>query len=152
MSAGRGKAAVSEKPDKSTTRVLRDELGERLPQAASSDRALSSSGRLSLHIEGTKAGSMTLQFAERMVVGRSDADSDTKPDLDLAPYGGELNGVSRAHAVFAYRNNAIFVEDLGSTNGTRLNGLELVANQPYRLRDGDELEFGRVRVTLRFVG
>ena len=36
------------------------------------------------------------------------------------------------------------VEDLGSTNGTRVNGESLAPHQPRALRDGDEISFGGV--------
>lgn len=107
------------------------------------------STRLVLYIEGIRRTTVTLQVAERLIVGRSDTDTGLKPGLDLAPFSGEASGVSRNHAAFSFRNGTVFVEDLGSTNGTRLNGLELISNDPYRLRDGDELEFGSIRVTVR---
>ena len=43
------------------------------------------------------------------------------------------------------------VVDVGSSNGTDVNGNVLVANQPVRLRDGDLLRFGeavKVRVQI----
>jgi pSer/pThr/pTyr-binding forkhead associated (FHA) protein len=48
-------------------------------------------------------------------------------------------------------SKALYIEDLNSTNGTRINGFSLEARRRYRLRDGDELEFGHVRMILRFV-
>ncbi|MEL6310133.1 MAG: FHA domain-containing protein [Chloroflexota bacterium] len=42
------------------------------------------------------------------------------------------------------------MEDLGSTNGTRINGFQLTADQKYRLRDGDEIEFARLRSDIVF--
>jgi hypothetical protein len=47
-------------------------------------------------------------------------------------------------------NRALYVEDLDSTNGTRINGFSLEPRRRYRLRDGDELEFGHVQMILRF--
>jgi pSer/pThr/pTyr-binding forkhead associated (FHA) protein len=34
--------------------------------------------------------------------------------------------------------------DLGSTNGTHLNGQRLIPNQPRVLRDGDEVRLGKL--------
>jgi pSer/pThr/pTyr-binding forkhead associated (FHA) protein len=45
----------------------------------------------------------------------------------------------------------LFIRDLGSTNGTRLNGALLSPEQPVRLRDGDELELGQFRTVVRFI-
>lgn len=49
--------------------------------------------------------------------------------------------ISRAHALLAYKGDHLFVQDLGSTNGTLLNG---VREQHATLSDGDELRMGRL--------
>ena len=61
--------------------------------------------------------------------------------------------MSRRHATIVQDNEhkALYIEDLNSTNGTRINGFGLEPNRRYRLRDGDEVELGRVRMVLRFV-
>jgi pSer/pThr/pTyr-binding forkhead associated (FHA) protein len=48
--------------------------------------------------------------------------------------------VSRRHARFFMQNDNIFVEDLGSTNGTFLNGERI--SSPQQLRKGDVITFG----------
>jgi hypothetical protein len=53
--------------------------------------------------------------------------------------------VSRAHAIVEVLTEGAIVRDLGSTNGTFVNGRRV---QSRRLRDGDELRFGNTR--LRF--
>lgn len=58
--------------------------------------------------------------------------------------------LSRRHARIFAEDGAVYVADLGSKNGTRVNG-DAVAKQPALLRDGDEVSFGaalsyRVRV------
>ncbi len=54
--------------------------------------------------------------------------------------------VSREHAAFVRRGQSWWVLDLGSTNGTRVNGVD-AAEHP--LSDGDEIEFGEVTVLYR---
>lgn len=49
-------------------------------------------------------------------------------------------GVSREHASLLRRESAWWAQDLGSSNGTFVNGLPATA--PMRLRDGDEVRFG----------
>jgi pSer/pThr/pTyr-binding forkhead associated (FHA) protein len=49
--------------------------------------------------------------------------------------------VSQVHARVFRRNGEIYVEDLGSRNGTLLNGRPLSSAQ--RLRRGDKVQFGR---------
>jgi predicted component of type VI protein secretion system len=48
--------------------------------------------------------------------------------------------VSRRHARFLRQNGAVFVEDLGSLTGTRLNGERITGKR--RLRDGDLVQIG----------
>ena len=55
--------------------------------------------------------------------------------------------VSRRHARFVIRDEGVFVEDLGSTNGTFLNGIRV--SGPQQLRLGDEITFGE-KVVLVF--
>lgn len=65
-----------------------------------------------------------------VVVGRS-------PSSDIVidePY------VSATHARFTIQGPALVLEDLGSTNGTMVNGHTI--DQPVTLRDGDEVQVG----------
>jgi hypothetical protein len=107
--------------------------------------------RLLLQMGGENRTTIGIPVTERMLVGREDSQGSIKPEIDLAPYDGLTNGVSRRHAVITYEDGALFIEDLSSTNGTRINGFQLTPERTYRLRDGDELEFGRIRMVMRFV-
>jgi predicted component of type VI protein secretion system len=49
--------------------------------------------------------------------------------------------VSRRHAKLTRSGEAFFLEDLGSSNGTYLNGTRLVARQP--LMSGDKIRLGQ---------
>lgn len=106
--------------------------------------------RLLLQMENESRSTVGVPISHRINVGRADSKGN-EPDLDLTPYGAVQNGVSRLHATIIYEDETLYIEDLGSTNGTRINGYQLTPNRRYRLRDGDELEFGRVRATLRLV-
>lgn len=55
--------------------------------------------------------------------------------------------VSQLHARLFRRDGDIFVEDLGSTNGTFLNGKKVSA--PVSIRKGDKIQFGRTTVEVR---
>jgi len=109
--------------------------------------------RLLLQIGGQNQTTVGIEVKDRIILGRSDPVADFFPDLDLSPYGGQEGGVSRRHATIIQDddNKALYLEDLNSTNGTRINGFSLEPRRRYRLRDGDDLEFGRVRMILRFV-
>lgn len=82
------------------------------------------------------------------VLGRLDATRGVFPDVDLTPDGGLEGGVSRRHARVHQQKSQFFIEDLGSANGTFLNGQRLTPYLPHPLRDGDEVQFGRVRVQI----
>ena len=51
--------------------------------------------------------------------------------------------VSRHHARITIDDQAAMLEDLGSKNGTQIQGAEITA--PTALKDGDEIEFGHVK-------
>ena len=55
--------------------------------------------------------------------------------------------ISKEHAEIALRGDRWYLRDLGSRNGSRVNGVE--AHEPVALRAGDHVEFGQValRVT-----
>lgn len=76
--------------------------------------------------------------ASRHTIGRL-------PDCDLHL---DDSTVSRQHAAVVRRGDRWWVLDLGSTNGTRVNG-QTAAEQP--LADGDSIELGDVVVTFRTV-
>lgn len=73
-----------------------------------------------------------------LVVGR---DPPAPPDL-AARLAREYDNVSRRHAEFSLRDGECWITDLGSLNGTYVDGQPLAANRPARLRDGQTVRFG----------
>jgi pSer/pThr/pTyr-binding forkhead associated (FHA) protein len=69
-----------------------------------------------------------------------------KPNNDLAFNRPEISG---NHAAFLFENNDYYVTDLGSTNGTLLNGAQLVAREKYKLQDADVITIAPY--TIQFV-
>ncbi len=151
------KSDAPPEPSKRVTSLLDEKKALPMPPEERAARPqtgrLTAPWRLLLQIGGQNQTTVGIEVKGRIVMGRSDPVGNFYPDLDLSPYGGQEGGVSRRHAVIVQDddNQAIYLEDLNSTNGTRINGFSLEPHRRYRLRDGDELEFGRVRVTLRFV-
>lgn len=92
-----------------------------------------------------------LDLKSVIIVGRSSEEDERHPGLDLAPFDAYQHGVSRQHAAITQHEGSLYIEDLGSTNGTRINGFQLVARRKYRLRDGDEVEIGRIRTLVQFI-
>jgi len=64
--------------------------------------------------------------------------------------GNELvladDSLSRMHARFTFAEGTITLEDLGSMNGTRLNGTKITGRQA--VKGGDVVHFGNVKATL----
>jgi hypothetical protein len=104
---------------------------------------LGKSAQLALRIRG-HAEPVHIEVQDRFVIGRVHSRSTEKPDLNLNRYGGFFHGVSRQHVAILKDENLLQVEDLGSTNGTYLNGTRLLPHQPRMLRDGDELCLGHM--------
>lgn len=57
--------------------------------------------------------------------------------------------VSGSHAKLVFENGRYLVVDIGSTNGTRLNGRKLTPNVPEPLASGDTIQFGQTAFTFR---
>ena len=58
--------------------------------------------------------------------------------------------VSGRHAEIVTDNAGTHLTDLGSTNGTVVNGQKLAPNEPQLLLEGDEIQLGQSRFTFRF--
>lgn len=56
--------------------------------------------------------------------------------------------VSRRHATITVENNVVNITDLGSTNGTQVEGARLSPNQPTVLGAGGTVKFGNTSLTL----
>jgi uncharacterized RDD family membrane protein YckC len=82
-------------------------------------------------------GGRRIELAEgELVVGRG-------RDCDLRVRDGS---VSRAHALVSVTPGRVTVQDLGSSNGTRVNGSP--AREETEVLVGDQIRLGRVRLTL----
>ncbi len=78
-------------------------------------------------------------------IGRPDGPTGTYPDIEV-----DLDdGVSRRHAEVRQEGSSVYVVDVGSTNGTILNGELLTPHQPAPLLRGDRIRIGE-RVEIVF--
>ena len=83
---------------------------------------------------GGRAGEHFVPQGERTTIGRS-------PDCDV--FLDDVT-VSRKHAVLAQKDDAFFIEDQGSLNGTFLNRKRIESG---RLENGDELQIGKYKLS-----
>lgn len=93
--------------------------------------------------------SISLKMAERLILGRQS--DQNRPDLDLARFKAAEHGISRIHATLESNEAGVYLMDLGSRNGTYVNGQALAAFNPCYLADGDVLRFGKLTVTLALI-
>jgi pSer/pThr/pTyr-binding forkhead associated (FHA) protein len=93
-------------------------------------------------------GSVELPLSKEVILGRLDPGRAIFPDVDLTSQDGIDKGVSRRHARITLREGQVFVEDLNSMNGTFLNATRLVPELPYPVKDGDQIQLGKLLVTV----
>jgi hypothetical protein len=106
---------------------------------ASSDRptgAFQITARMREGKGGLGAGSLILPTGERLSLGEAVVTIGRKPEstLQLAD-----PNVSRNHAEIRPHGNGWVLVDLGSTNGSRVNGVRVSSHE---LNEGDEIAFG----------
>jgi hypothetical protein len=99
-------------------------------------------GRMREGKGGAGAGSLLLPTGERLQLGEALVTIGRRPESTLQL--GDPN-VSRNHAEIRPHGNGWVLVDLGSTNGSRVNGTRVSSHE---LREGDELAFGST--VLRF--
>jgi predicted component of type VI protein secretion system len=89
-----------------------------------------------------------LPLGDRMefTLGRVSDAQPIMPDIDLTPYQAYASGVSRLHAVLKREGKRVFVMDLGSSNGTYLNGVRLKPNIDQTINHGDMLALGKLKI------
>jgi pSer/pThr/pTyr-binding forkhead associated (FHA) protein len=93
-----------------------------------------------------------VEIEDVIVIGRSEPGYGTSPDLDLTSHNGQAHGVSRRHAILLPTDEGLCMVDLDSMNGTWINGMYLQPGQKYRIRSGDRVEFGTLKLLVRVAG
>jgi pSer/pThr/pTyr-binding forkhead associated (FHA) protein len=101
--------------------------------------------RLSLKVLDT-GEIIVLEGGSEFTLGRVSGSQPILPDIDLTPYKAYESGVSRLHATIKIETMTIIVIDLGSANGTRVNGKKIPPHTPQTLENGDILTLGKCKV------
>jgi FHA domain/zinc-ribbon domain len=128
-----GTLLVKDEPGSETTMSYTPEEGEEGGLVSLGD--LGAEGpALVVRSGGGRAGEHFVPQGERTTIGRS-------PDCDI--FLDDVT-VSRKHAVLVYKDDAFFVEDQGSLNGTFLNRRRIESG---RLENGDELQIGKYKLS-----
>ncbi len=85
-----------------------------------------------------------------IVIGRSDPVSGISPEIDLSPFAAYQMGISRRHAIIRRQGTYLQLVDLGSRNGTYVNGKKAEPHQPVKLHNGDEMRLGKMALRVYF--
>ena len=101
--------------------------------------------RISLHIVRT-GQILPLVGRDDFTIGRVSQGQSILPDIDLTPYEAYSQGVSRLHATIRIEQKKITIEDLGSSNGTRINSKKINPHQHHPIIHGDVIALGRFKI------
>jgi len=108
--------------------------------------AAPASGRLVAKPSGTE---VPLPAGPEIRFGRFDSVTGMHPDVDLAPFDTKRM-TSRRHAKILREEGRLFVfEEIGTANGTFVNGKRIATGTKVEIRDGDEVRFGGATFVLR---
>jgi len=135
-----------------TDRLLREALGTggrspapEMPTPEAAETPASASERLTHERSGMV---FPLSAGTETMVGRQDPVTGIFPDVDLASIDAQRS-VSRRHAKIFRRGEKLYAsEEIGTMNGTFVNGTRLVKGVPTEVHEGDELRFGVVNLVL----
>src|SRR5262249_55675866 len=97
---------------------------------------------------GNQKVSLVVEIAGDVVVGIN-RPGQPAPDLDLGAYEAEDKGVSRRHAVLRPARNRLYLIDLQSTNGTRVNTVLVSAGIARELHTSDTITLGALTFTIK---
>jgi len=137
-----------------TDRMLREALGTpgRTPlvEMPSAQEPKPSAAPPAQRLVHEKSGiDFPLAAGAETTIGRRDPVTGIHPDVDLTPADTQRS-ISRRHAKIYRRGGKFFVaEEIGTMNGTFINGIRLETGVPTEVAAGDEVRFGLV--SLRFV-
>jgi pSer/pThr/pTyr-binding forkhead associated (FHA) protein len=121
--------------------------GEEETEAKPSDKG---TGPLAVRLKiGEQAREVEASLSKAVHLGRLDPTSDVFPEVDLTNDNGLEKGVSRRHARILKREGTVVVEDLGSINGTFINGKRLAPYLPEVLNSNDQLQLGKLLIEVQ---
>jgi pSer/pThr/pTyr-binding forkhead associated (FHA) protein len=91
-----------------------------------------------------------------VLVEQSGREHPLRPGLTVIGREGDIaladGKVSRRHAQITNENGVLMVEDLGSSNGTKVNGTAVTAGQKQTLNGGDKVSFAGYEMGLQLPG
>ena len=136
-----------------TDQLLREALGKpgkvpmvEMPRAQEPSGAIAVGFRL---VHEKSGMDFPLAAGGETTIGRRDPVTGINPEVDLTPVDTQRS-ISRRHAKLYRRGDKFFVsEEIGTMNGTFLNGNRLETGVPHELAPGDEIRCGLVQLVFR---
>jgi pSer/pThr/pTyr-binding forkhead associated (FHA) protein len=105
-------------------------------------------------LPGDAFGAPAIQLP--MLLEAGGKEQPIRPGMNIVGREGDIalpdGRVSRRHAQISNEGGRISIQDLGSTNGTKVNGSALAAGQQQELVGGDKISFGGLEVLLSLPG
>ena len=96
---------------------------------------------------------LVVPINKRVIFGRDIPTNHEYNGIDLTRFKAHEMGVSRRHAdLRRVTANRLILIDLGSTNGTHINGKHLTPFKAYALKHNDQLKFGRLSLSIQLIG
>lgn len=92
--------------------------------------------------------SIDLVARNEFTLGRVSEGQPIMPDIDFSSHQGYAAGVSRLHAVIKRVGTRMKFMDLGSANGSYLNGTRLTPNTEVEVDHGDVIALGKLRIQI----
>lgn len=102
--------------------------------------------RLVFEIAGKSAGLLPLEIVDDVVIGRGSGEDG--PQLDLTALDAFEHGISRRHAMLRPARGNLYLMDLGSSNGTYVNGVQMGRGIAQGLSYQDTIALGKLRMTV----
>jgi pSer/pThr/pTyr-binding forkhead associated (FHA) protein len=118
--------------DQTTITYKVGETGEL--KAVDAEQVAAEGGALVIRAGGGRSGESFPLVGERVTIGRSP---------DAAVFLDDVT-VSRNHALIVRRRDGLYIDDLGSLNGTYVNRRRI---ESQKLDNGDELQIGKYKMT-----
>ncbi len=91
---------------------------------------------------------LPLTSRNEFTLGRISEGQPIMPDIDLSPYQAYAGGVSRLHAIIKREGDRILFLDLGSANGSYINGKRLQPNAEQYINHGDIVALGKLKMQI----
>jgi len=96
-----------------------------------------------------QSGNVFPVFKSDSLIGRFDSVTGMRPEVDLTDEDQSRN-ISRRHARVVVKDDGFYIaEEIGTMNGTFLNGERLATGVLAKLKDGDELMLCRLPLTFK---